>query len=133
MSDDGSKKDFKDYCEILALSKDERLLCEPLNFSNLLFVLDGQCIIEVQTANAKRTVAKAFAGALIGDLNQFSEVGATLTIIAQSDLRLLKLSENSIVRMRNERADLYSRLNEFLVSVLRNSLLSAKKLIDSHI
>ena len=132
LNDEVSKADFKSYCEILTIKKDEKFLYEPQKYSDLLFVLEGQCSIEVQTPNVKRVVAKAFSGALIGDLKQFSEMGSNLTVCAQSDLELLKLSEESLKRMSSDRIDLYSRLNEFLVSVLRGYLLSAKKIIDGH-
>ena len=133
LTDESDKRDFRTYCESLNISQNGVYLLDPLAYRDLLFVSKGQCSIEIQTTESNRIVAKAFPGALIGDLDQLSETGSKIIIHAQTELVLLKLSEASIERMKSERPDLCNQLNEFLITVLKGYLLSAKKLVSSYV
>lgn len=129
---DDLKTQFTSFCEQVDLKNGESFVHNSTDKNDLYFLLKGECAIQTLKEGQTNTVARVFTGALIGELSHYSNEGVEVVVSSLQESSLLRLSAESIKRMRVDNLNLHNLLNEFLIKVLRDHLYHAKKLIDSN-
>jgi len=130
LSNEKQKRKFLNYCKKITLNKGESFTCKPTGPQEYYFMYDGECTIEAIGSAGRIVLSRVFTGAFVGEASYYLNDDSRVTMVAQIDSVILDLPLEGIVSMSEADPDLYSLLNKYLIQVLSDYLLHAKKFIN---